>query len=199
VKQEPYLTQRDLILANIHRSLLVTTGVDDGGLGVGTDRAGGGAEGLDSQDVLFGLGISDLAEDDVLAIEPRGDSGGDEELRAVGVGASVGHGQEELLVVLELEVLIGELLAVDGATTSTVATGEVTTLEHEAGDHTVESRALVTLALLSVAEFDEVLGSLGDNIRGDLEVDAAGDGGRSVQGLVLDLEPSGSVRHSGGG
>jgi hypothetical protein len=40
----------------------------------------------------------------------------------------------------------------------------------------VESRALVTLALLSVAEFDEVLGSLGDNIRGDLEVDAAGDG-----------------------
>jgi hypothetical protein len=36
------------------------------------------------------------------------------------VGASVGHGQEELLVVLELEVLIGELIAVDGATTSTL-------------------------------------------------------------------------------
>lgn len=34
------------------------------------------------------------------------------------VGASVGHGQQERLAVLELEVLIGELLAVDGAATS---------------------------------------------------------------------------------
>ena len=30
------------------------------------------------------------------------------------VGASVGHGQEEGLGVLELEVLVGELLAIDG-------------------------------------------------------------------------------------
>jgi hypothetical protein len=33
------------------------------------------------------------------------------------VGTSVGHGQQTGLGVLELEVLIGELLAVDGATT----------------------------------------------------------------------------------
>jgi hypothetical protein len=54
-----------------------------------------------------------------------------------------------------------------------VATGEVTTLEHELGDHTVESRALVALTLLSVAELGEVLGSLGDNFGVELEVDAA--------------------------
>jgi hypothetical protein len=30
------------------------------------------------------------------------------------VGAGVGHGQQEGLAVLELEVLVGELLAVDG-------------------------------------------------------------------------------------
>jgi len=39
----------------------------------------------------------------VLAIEPTGDYGGDEEL-----------GQEEGLVVRELEVLVGELVTVDG-------------------------------------------------------------------------------------
>ena len=35
-----------------------------------------------------------LAEDGVLAVEPSSLHGGDEELRAVGVGAGVGHGEE---------------------------------------------------------------------------------------------------------
>jgi len=55
---------------------------------------------------------------------------GDEELRAVGVGTSVGHGEEEGAVVTELEVLIGETRAVDGDTTSAVVVGEVTTLDY---------------------------------------------------------------------
>ena len=87
---------------------------------------------LDLLDDLVAL--EDLAEDDVAAIEPtrrryvnnqlssiimfqgellRGQDSGDEELGAVGVGAGVGHGQEALLGVLQLEVLVGELLAVD--------------------------------------------------------------------------------------
>jgi hypothetical protein len=64
-------------------SFLVATAVDDGGLDVAAEGAGGGAESLDLLDDLHGLVISDLAEDDVLAIEPRGDNGGDEELGAV--------------------------------------------------------------------------------------------------------------------
>lgn len=64
-------------------SFLVATAVDDGGLDSGADGAGGGTESLDLLDNVQGLGISDLAEDDVLAIEPRGDNGGDEELGAV--------------------------------------------------------------------------------------------------------------------
>lgn len=54
-----------------------------------------------------------------------------------------------------------------------VATGEVTTLEHELGDDTVEGRALVTLTLLGVAKLSEVLGGLGNLVGVELEVDAA--------------------------
>ena len=140
-----------------------------------------------------GLGC-DLAEDDVLAIEPVGLDGAEEELRPVGVGASVGHGQDAGAGVLELKVLVGKLLAVDGLSTSAlrnvsttapccigpdktyVATGEVTALEHELRDDTVEGRPLVSEALLLGAESAEVLGSLGDYIIKELKVDTASAG-----------------------
>ena len=66
---------------------LQLTAVDNGGLDVGADGAGGGAESLDLLHDLHGLGIGNLTEDDVLAIEPRGDNGGDEELGAVAADA----------------------------------------------------------------------------------------------------------------
>jgi len=116
----------------------------------------------------------------VLAVEPGGDDSGDEELGAVGVGTGVGHGKKTGLGVVELEVLISELVAVDGLATSAVAAGEVTTLEHELGDHTVESAALVAEGLartadtlLTSAEAAEVLGSLGHNIVEKRENNAA--------------------------
>lgn len=40
---------------------------------------------------------------------------------------------------LQLEVLIGELLAIDGLATSSVAPCEVAALDHEVLDDTVES------------------------------------------------------------
>ena len=46
---------------------------------------------------------------------------------------------------LELEVLIGELGAVDGLATSAVVVGEVTALQHELGDDTAEVSGLVGL------------------------------------------------------
>jgi UDP-3-O-[3-hydroxymyristoyl] glucosamine N-acyltransferase len=64
---------------------------------------------------------------------------GDEKLAAIGAGTRVGHREEERSVVLELEVLIGEFLAVNGFTTSSVEIGEVTTLDHKLLDHTVEN------------------------------------------------------------
>jgi len=115
-----------------------------------------------------------LPEDDMAAVEPGGDDGRDEELGAVGVWAGVGHGEEEGLVVLELEVLVGELLAVDGFAARAITTGEVSTLEHELWNDTMELAALVTEALLASAEGTEVLGRLRDDVVEDLEVDAAG-------------------------
>ena len=49
----------------------------------------------------------------MLAVQPVSDGSGDEELAAVGVLAGVSHGQQVRLVVLQLEVLISELAAVD--------------------------------------------------------------------------------------
>lgn len=53
---------------------------------------------------------------------------------------------------LELEVLIRKLLSVDGLATSSVSVGEVTTLDHELLDDTVEGRALVAIALLASSQ-----------------------------------------------
>jgi len=122
------------------------------------------------------------------------------------VGAGVGHGEHERLLVGELEVLVGELLAVDGLATSAlscivsmssgeamnrwfthVATGEVTTLEHEVRDDTVELGARVAEALLASAESAEVLDGLGDDVVEELEVDAAGALCRSCQLAACEL------------
>jgi hypothetical protein len=162
--------------------------------------------------------LEDLAEDDMTTIEPsmmlisthcfpqifyacvnlRGEDGGDEELRAIGVLASVCHGQRALLGVLELEVLIGEFVAVDwrngplavgsqlkvvllseltGLATGTIALGEVTTLNHEVLDDSVEDRALVAKALLAGGESSEVL----DGLRDGLAVEA---NNNSAKGLI---------------
>lgn len=111
----------------------------------------------------------DVSENNVLVVEPSGLDGANEELAAVGVGSSVGHGQNTLASVLHLEVLVVELVAVDGLATGTVALGEVTSLDHKLGNDTVESAALVVEGLASLAQTllasaksTEVLGSLGN-------------------------------------
>lgn len=86
----------------------------------------------------------------------------------VGVFARVGHAEKTLAGVLELEVLIRKLVAIDGLAASAVALCEVTsnavntgkfllgiiwclltTLDHELLDDAVEGRALVAETLLA--------------------------------------------------
>jgi hypothetical protein len=55
-----------------------------------------------------------------------------------------------------------------------VATGEVTSLEHELGNDTMELAALVVLALRTTfADGSKVLGGLGDDVVEEHEIDAA--------------------------
>lgn len=61
---------------------------------------------------------------------------------------------------LELKVLIRELVAVNALAASAIALGEVTALNHELLDHTVEGGALVAVALLAGSKGTEVLGGL---------------------------------------
>ena len=66
-----------------------------------------------------------------------------------------------------------------GCVVLTVTTGEVTTLEHEVGDDTVEGRALVAETVFTSGELTEVLRGPRDNIVEELEDDA-------TSGLVVD-------------
>lgn len=49
----------------------------------------------------------------MFAVQPWSDNGGDEELRAIGVFASVRHAQPARAIVLQLEVLIRETISID--------------------------------------------------------------------------------------
>lgn len=93
---------------------------------------------------------------------------GDEELRTVRVRATVRHRQRAWLGVLQLEVLVGELGAVDRFAASAVVVGEVATLQHEARNHTVERAALEAEAFLVRAQSAEVLGRSRDDVRAEL-------------------------------
>lgn len=94
---------------------------------------------------------------------------------------------------LDAEVLVFELLAIDRFTTSSlcdiftlaslverdgcldthVSAGEVTTLSHEPGNHTVECRACISEALLTSCQGAEVTSRLWDDVVVEFELDAA--------------------------
>ena len=128
----------------------------------------------------------------------RGRHGGNEELRAVGAyilleysprdfngegkltWTCIRHGQQERLFVLEGEVLVVKLGAVDRLPTSSIVGREITTLDHELLDDSVKGRALVrefvagfAFALLASAESTEIFCGLGDDIVVQLEGDAS--------------------------
>ena len=67
----------------IKLSNLKLTRLDNGWLLVVVDLSASTASSLESTDNTHGLLISDLAEDNVLAIEPSGDNCGNKELGAV--------------------------------------------------------------------------------------------------------------------
>lgn len=96
----------------------------------------------------------------MFAVEPLRLHGAQEELAAIGARPCIGHGQNAWPSMLELEVLIGELVAVDGAAARAVTAREVATLDHKVADHAMEFAVLVTKSILARAELLEVLAGL---------------------------------------
>ena len=98
-----------------------------------------------------GLTFDNISENYVLAVEPVSHSGSDEELRAIGVWSRVSHGELVFLGVLEDEVLVLELVAVDALASSAVVVGEVPALTHEVGDNSMESGTGISVSFFSSA------------------------------------------------
>ena len=105
--------------------------------------------------------VGDFAKDNMSTVKMGSSSEAEEELRAVGSWASVGHGKDTTSSVLVDEVLIFEVVSVDGLAASAVASSEITTLGHEASNDSVESTSLEAESFLASAELLEVLGGLG--------------------------------------
>jgi len=138
--------------------------VGDNNLFVGLPRLR--AEGLDLFDHIHTL--NHLSENHVFAVQPLGLSSAQEELGTVGVGSSVSHGQDSGSGVLQLEVLVLELVTIDGLASSTVSGSEVTTLTHEVRDDPVEAGALESESFLTSAQSTEVLAGLWNHVRSEL-------------------------------
>jgi len=90
--------------------------------------------------------------------------------------------------VFNIEVLICELLAINGFAASAVSAGEITTLQHEVWNYTVEFGSSITIVLtgggvLASAELTEILGSSGDDIIIELEDDTT-----SIRAVNFDIE-----------
>jgi hypothetical protein len=62
-----------------------------------------------------------------------------------------------------LKVPTRKFIAIDGLAASAVVASEITALEHELGDHTVERGILIAKTVLAGRELPEVFGGLGDD------------------------------------
>lgn len=72
--------------------------------------------------------------------------------------------------VLQCEVLVLELVSINGLSASAIVVGEVTALAHEVGNDTVEGGALVAVALLAGAQGAEVFSGPGHDITAQLKM-----------------------------
>ena len=71
---------------------------------------------------------------------------------------------------LQLEVLILKLVAVDGLATSAIVISEISTLAHELGDDAMESGSLVGHSILFTgAQSSEIFGCAGNHISAELK------------------------------
>mmetsp|Transcript_8531 Transcript_8531/g.19640 ORF Transcript_8531/g.19640 Transcript_8531/m.19640 type:complete len:212 (+) Transcript_8531:257-892(+) len=109
----------------------------------------------------------------MLPVEPGCLLSAEEELASVRPRTSVRHAEHTGTRVLQGEVLVLKLLAVDAAAASAIVVSEVTTLAHEARNNAVERRLLVPFANRQGAQLAEVLSCLWYNVRPQLHMNSA--------------------------
>ena len=145
--------------------------------------------------------LNNLTKDNVVAIEPWSWLERDEELGAVRVWAGVCHREDIRLRVVQVEVLIVKLKAVDALSAFAVTCGEISTLSHEVWDDPVEGAALVPELVaidggdtVVLSKLDKVFDSPGDDVTekpednaihwhtidGDIKVDLVSHGSNGV-------------------
>jgi len=116
------------------------------------------------------LPFGHFAEDGVFSIEMWGGAMGYEELRTIGVGTGVGHGEDAGFVMTAMGLAF-TLEFVTGITTA--ASIRATTLDHEVGNHPVKGQSVVKFARGEVEE-----GANGDGCvigeEGEVDVALAG-------------------------
>ena len=165
-------------LAELLRVFLNLDGDDNiAGVGVGLGVANASVENAQHATV-----VGDFAKDGVQVVEVWGGDVSDEELRAVGVGAGVCHGEDAGAIVSEVGV---EFVVEAIAGSAAAGAGRVTGLGHEVGDDAVEGGAVV---VAQAGEVDEVVDGDGDEVGEEVEVDVTffGDYGGGVSVFVVD-------------
>jgi hypothetical protein len=91
------------------------------------------------------------------------------------------------------ETPTGKFLAIDGLATSTIVSGEITTLKHELRDHTVKTRTGIAEAVLASRELPKVPRGSRDDLVVQPENNAT-----SVLAADRDVELQGKNQRKGG-
>lgn len=112
----------------------------------------------------------------------------DEELASVGVGSRICHGEVPSGFVLQIEVFVVEFLAIHTESSSAVEVGEISSLNHESLDESVEDAIFEVEILLSFlfssAQSQEIIYCFGDYFLEQLKGDPLG-----LFAFYLNVEP----------
>jgi len=130
---------------------------DNGQLGLAVGADGNVFDLADGQHA-----IDDLAKYHMLVVQPVASVASDEKLAAIRVGTRIGHGEQARPGVLEIEILVIKLVAVDRDAACAIPFDEISALTHEALDDPMEGATLVANGLTSLpAVHKRTRGSVG--------------------------------------
>jgi len=100
--------------------------------------------------------FADLAKNNVFAVQPRSNSGGNKKLATIGVRSAIGHRQQTWSNVLSDKVFVSKFLTINRFSAGSVLSSEVTALAHESWNNSMERRAFVAHTFFAGAKRSKV-------------------------------------------